>query len=275
MNEKIKTNYYPNISQSFGIVGIAVLLMLIFSPVNVLLNNVIANEISFLIYYLLTFGGTFVIAHTIRIRKTGNKTYDLSLSSIKLMVLVSITMIGLQLGVSAPIVNSLHIPDFMKEMIGQFVNQKGVFSFIAIVIAAPVVEELIFRGIILDGLLKKHSPTKSILISSILFGIVHLNPWQFISALILGAFSGWVYYRTKKLSLSILIHSINNLIGFISFYLVDMETIMNGSMFKFYGGVVNMVVVTISAIIVASIGTYLLNKEMTKSKTRATHNNNT
>jgi membrane protease YdiL (CAAX protease family) len=273
MNKKMKTNYYPNISQSIGIVGIAVLLMLIFSPVNVLLNNAIANEISFLIYYLLTFGGTFVIAHMIRIRKTGKKTYDLSLSSIRLMVLVSITMIGLQLGVSTPIVNSLHIPDFMKEMIEQFVSQKGVFSFIAIVIAAPVIEEFIFRGIILDGLLKKYSPTKSILISSILFGIVHLNPWQFISALILGSFSAWVYYRTKKLTLSILIHSMNNLIGFLSFYLVDMETIMSESIFEFYGGVVNMVVITIGAIIVASIGTYLLNKEMTKPKIRSPHNN--
>jgi membrane protease YdiL (CAAX protease family) len=272
MNEKMKVNYYPNLSQSLGIVGIAVLLMLIFSPVNVLLNNAIPNDISFLIYYLLTFGGTLAIVHMIRIRKTGNKNYNLSLSSIKLMALVSISMIGLQLGVSAPIVNSFPIPDFMKEMIEQFVNQKGVFSFIAIVIAAPVIEEFIFRGIILDGLLKKYSPTKSILISSILFGIVHLNPWQFISALILGLFSGWVYYRTKKLTLSILIHSINNLIGFISFYLVDMETIMSESIFEFYGGVVNMVVITASAIIVALIGIYLSNKEMTKIKIRATHN---
>jgi hypothetical protein len=272
MNDKMKANYYPNIWQSLGIVVIAILLMLIFSPINVLLNNVVANEISFLTYYLLTFGGTLIIAHTLRMRKTNNKTYDFSLSSIKLMALVSISMIGLQLGLSVPIVNSLPIPDFMKEIIEQFVNQKGVFSFLAIVIAAPVIEELIFRGIILEGLLKKYSPTKSILISSILFGIVHLNPWQFISALILGSFSGWVYYRTKKLTLSILIHSVNNLIGFISFYLVDMENIMNESIFEFYGGVVNMVVITTIAIIVASIGIYLSDKEMTKIKKKATHN---
>ena len=97
MNENKKENYYPNISQSLGIVGIAILLMLIFSPVNVWLNNVMANEISFLIYYLLTFGGTLGIAHILRSRKTNNRTYDLSLSSIKLMGLVSISMIGLQL----------------------------------------------------------------------------------------------------------------------------------------------------------------------------------
>lgn len=266
MNNNVKSGYYPNISQSFGIVGIAILFMLIFSPVNVLLNNVIANEISFLIYYILTFGGTLGIAHIIRVKKTDSKNYDLSLGSIKLMALVSISMIGLQLGVSTPIVNSLPIPDFMKEMLAQFVNQKGVFSFIAIVIAAPVMEEFIFRGIILDGLLKRYSPIKSIIISSTLFGLVHLNPWQFISALILGSFSGWIYYRTKKLTLSILIHSVNNLIGFIGFYLIDVDTMMADSIFELYGGVVNMLIVTFLSIIAASIGIYFLNKEMANYK---------
>jgi len=206
---RTKTSDYPSIGQSLGIVGIAILLMLLFSPVNLLLNNVLGNEVSFLIYYLLTFGGTFGIVHWIRRKKTGNTTYDLRLGSLALMAFVSVTIIGIQIGISSPIINSLPLPDFMKEMVEQLVNQKGVFSFLAIVIAAPIIEEFIFRGIILDGLLRKHSPTKAILISSVLFGVVHLNPWQFISAFILGVFSGWVYYRTKKLSLSILIHLVS------------------------------------------------------------------
>jgi hypothetical protein len=45
-----------------------------------------------------------------------------------------------------------------------------------------------------------------------------------------------------------------------------MEKVMNESIFEFYGGVVNMVVVTAIAIMVASIGIYLSNKEMTKIK---------
>lgn len=51
------------------------------------------------------------------------------------------------------------------------------------VIAAPVLEELIFRGMMLEGLLKKYSPVTSIIISSILFGVAHLNPWAICNRL--------------------------------------------------------------------------------------------
>ncbi|MEX2484837.1 MAG: CPBP family intramembrane glutamic endopeptidase [Brumimicrobium sp.] len=270
MNNKAKVDYYPNILQSLGIVGIAILLMIIFSPVNVILNDMVGNELSFLLYYLLSFGTTLGIAHWQRRKITSSNTYDLSFGSIQLMTLISLSTIGIYIGIAVPIVNSLHMPEFMQEIMLQLASQKGIFSFITIVIAAPLIEEFIFRGIILDGLLRKHSPIKSILISSILFGIVHLNPWQFISALILGVFSGWVYYRTRKLIFSILIHSVNNLIGFISFYLIDMETIMDVSIFEFYGGIANMAIIISVAIIVAIVGIYLSNKEMMKINIKGT-----
>lgn len=255
-------NYYPGILQSLGIVGIAVLLMIGLSPINILLNNLIGKELSFLVYYLLSFGGTFGITHWLRKRNTNEKSYDLSLSSIKLMALVSITIVAIQFGITAPVVNSIYMPDFMKELMLELAAQNGVFSFITIVIAAPVLEELIFRGIILDGFLRKYSPLKSIVISSILFGIVHLNPWQFISALILGIFSGWIYYKTRKLSLSILIHSVNNLIGFISFYFIDMDTMMTGSLSEQYGGVTNLILVVVGGIILTILGIALSRKEI-------------
>jgi uncharacterized protein len=152
---KKKVNYYPNFWQSMGIVGIAILLTLLFSPLNIELNDVMGKEISFLVYYSLSFGGTFGIVHWIRKKKTGNRTYDFSLSSFKLMTLVSVSIVAIHLGIMYPIVNSLHIPEFMREIILEFASQKGVFSFVTIVILAPVIEEIIFRGIILDGLLKK------------------------------------------------------------------------------------------------------------------------
>ena len=127
-------------------------------------------------------------------------------------------------------------------------------------------EELIFRGIILDGLLRRYSPMKSIIISSVLFGIVHLNPWQFISAFIIGLFSGWVYYRTRKLTLSIIIHFINNLIAFAGMYFVDAETMMNESLLEFYGGITNLILITLGAIIVSVIGVLLLRKEFISLK---------
>ena len=256
-----KKNYYPNIEQSWGIVGIAILSGLLFSPVNLILNKVVGKEISFLVYYLLAMGVPFCIAHLIRKRRTGIKKYNFSLSSIKIMALVSIAIIAIQTGIISPIVNSLPMPEFMQEIFLEFANQNGVFSFIVIVIAAPILEELIFRGIILNGLLQRYSPVKSIVLSSVLFGIVHLNPWQFISALIIGIFSGWVYYKTRKLSLSILIHLVNNLLAFIGMYFMDAETMLNESLSELYGGYTNLILITFGAILISIIAVFLLRKE--------------
>jgi len=257
---------YPSVGQSWGIVGIAILSMLVFSPVNIVLNNVLGKEISFLLYYLLAMGVPFVIAHLLRKKRTGISEYNLTLSSVKIMALVSISTIAIQTGIISPIVNSLPMPEFMKQIFLEFANLNGVFVFVAIVIAAPVIEELVFRGIILNGLLQKYSPVKSIIISSFLFGIVHLNPWQFVSALIIGIFSGWVYYRTRKLSLSILIHLVNNLVAFVGMYFMDAETMMNESLTELYGGITNLILITIGAIAVSIIGIFLLRKEFNSLK---------
>ncbi|NQU51575.1 MAG: CPBP family intramembrane metalloprotease [Bacteroidetes bacterium] len=261
-----KEIHYPNVGQSWGIVGIAILSMLLFSPVTIILQNGLGKEISFLVYYLLAMGVPLGIAHSIRNKRTGISKYDFSLSSMKIMVLVSIAIIAIQTGVISPIVNQLPMPEFMKKIFLEFANQNGVFSFISIVIAAPILEELIFRGIILNGLLRRYSPVKSIIISSVLFGIVHLNPWQFIGALIFGLFSGWIYYRTRKLTLTIMIHFVNNLIAFIAMYFIDAETMMNESLTEIYGGSINLILITVGAITVAIISVFLLRKEFSSLK---------
>lgn len=252
---------YPNIGQSWGIVGIAILSMLLFSPVSIILNNVLGKEISSLVSYLVSMGVPFGIAHLIRDKRTGINKYDFSFSSIKIMVLVSISIIAIQTGIISPIVSLLPMPDSIKKIFLEFANPNSVFSFITIVIAAPVIEELIFRGIILNGLLRKYSPVKSIVISSVLFGIVHLNPWQFIGAFIIGLVSGWVYYRTRKLTLSIMIHFVNNLIAFVGMCFSDAETMMNESLTELYGGYTNLILITAGAITVSIFSVLLLRKE--------------
>lgn len=97
--------------------------------------------------------------------------------------------------------------------------------------------------------------------SSILFGIVHLNPWQFISAFIIGLFSGWVYYKTRNLTLSILIHFVNNLFAFGAMYF-DTETITDKSLPELYGGFFNLVATIFGAIVVAAVCLYFLRLEI-------------
>lgn len=105
--------------------------------------------------------------------------------------------------------NFLHLPDWAEDIFAQLGNTPGIF-ILFVTIVGPVMEEIIFRGIVLDGLLKNYKPKFSILISSAVFAIIHMNPAQTASAFIAGLLLGWVYYRTRSLWPCICIHIINN-----------------------------------------------------------------
>lgn len=62
------------------------------------------------------------------------------------------------------------------------------------VLLAPVLEEIVFRGIMLDGFPKRYSPTKATLWSALFFGLIHLNPVQSVGAFMLGISLGWLHY---------------------------------------------------------------------------------
>ena len=104
--------------------------------------------------------------------------------------------------------------DYFIEDYSQMIRP-DVLSFLLVVIAAPLLEEIFFRGILLEGFLHNYSPRKAILLSALIFGAIHLNPIQIPGAFLIGIFLGWVYWKTRTLLPVILIHFINNLISFL------------------------------------------------------------
>jgi glutamate-5-semialdehyde dehydrogenase len=78
------------------------------------------------------------------------------------------------------------------------------------VVVAPLVEEFVFRGLILRGLLARWAPWSAILVSAALFGLIHLNPAQLPVTLTLGIILGWAYVRTRSLGLCVIGHALNN-----------------------------------------------------------------
>lgn len=83
-------------------------------------------------------------------------------------------------------------------------------AFMKVAVVAPIVEELIFRGVILQGFRRNYTAFKAVLMSALLFALFHLNPWQFPATFVLGLLLGWIMIRTNSIILSILGHSINN-----------------------------------------------------------------
>lgn len=77
-------------------------------------------------------------------------------------------------------------------------------------IMAPILEEMLFRGVILRSFLHQYSRTRSILWSAAIFAAAHLNMYQMATALAIGIVSGWLYERCRSLWPCILLHASYN-----------------------------------------------------------------
>lgn len=79
-------------------------------------------------------------------------------------------------------------------------------------IYAPFIEEMMYRGIVLNALLKKYSDKIALIVSSLIFGIMHFSLFQSINAFFIGIIIGYLFIKTKSLYLCIFIHFCNNFI---------------------------------------------------------------
>ena len=99
-----------------------------------------------------------------------------------------------------------------STLIKLFSGVSPVLVVLLLGIAAPIMEEIVFRGGII-GYLVENNALLAILISSFLFGIIH-GPTNFISFgmyFFMGIILSVSYYKTKDLRVSMSIHFLNNL----------------------------------------------------------------
>jgi uncharacterized protein len=104
-----------------------------------------------------------------------------------------------------------------------FLSSFSIKGFMTAVIFAPIIEELVFRGFILEKLSRIHSFLFANFITSILFMCIHFPGWiiwgdgfSYENALSIFAVSliwGYLYKKTNSLWTSITAHALNNLIS--------------------------------------------------------------
>ena len=91
--------------------------------------------------------------------------------------------------------------------------------FLSVAIVTPIVEELMFRGYILDAINRKHSDWTAIIWSSILFGLIHIDSFVVGQAFMGGIIYGWIRVRTGSLLPSIVGHMMWNTLALMLSYL--------------------------------------------------------
>jgi membrane protease YdiL (CAAX protease family) len=88
-------------------------------------------------------------------------------------------------------------------------------------LAAPIFEEIIFRGFLLPSLTRYLSVGWAIVASSLLFAIAHLSLSEVLPLTVLGMVLGYVYWRSQNLLASMFLHSLWNSGTLISLYILS------------------------------------------------------
>ena len=244
-----------SIGQAFLIIGI---LLVVSVPVSLLQMSVLqrlpeSKSWIMLFSYMLQFGATLLI--TVKIFNI--KYFDTNKFKISVLLLSLVLIFALSL-ISESIASLIPMPDFIVELFKDAVSLDFA-GFLTVGIAAPLLEELLFRGVILAALLRRYSPTKAIIWSAVIFGIAHLNPWQFIAAFIIGCAIGWLFWKTGSIWIGIMMHCANNSAGFLLGYLTGD---INSSVTDYFGGPITHAIVLFVCVL-ASFGIFqILNRKI-------------
>ena len=93
-----------------------------------------------------------------------------------------------------------------------FTQNFGLFllSVLFLCVMPAICEELLFRGIVLGGFLKKLKPVSAVLLSAVLFALVHMSIYSTVHQFIIGVLLGMIFYITGKIIYCMIFHFINN-----------------------------------------------------------------
>ncbi len=88
-------------------------------------------------------------------------------------------------------------------------------DFMSVSVAAPIAEEILFRGLIFTGLVQRMAPAIAICISAAAFGLAHIYVWTLLPIFVIGTGLAWLYYREKTLWANITAHATVNFVSLV------------------------------------------------------------
>lgn len=106
-------------------------------------------------------------------------------------------------------------PEWLPQLLRADDSLSLLLIFLGAVVLAAVAEEILFRGF-LQHMLERHwkDVTRAVLITSLLFAVIHFNPSAVIQIYLLAILMGYLAWRTDSVVPSIIMHGINNFLAF-------------------------------------------------------------
>lgn len=139
-------------------------------------------------------------------------------------------------------------------------------EIVTVAILPALCEEFVHRGLILRGVADKIGYKKAIIISSVLFGLMHLNITQFFYATILGLFMGFLVTMTRSIWPAIIMHFCNNFLN-VYFNFAETNGLPGAEFTKILNGIAsnNIILfffISIAIVSVCGLGIYWLTKKL-------------
>lgn len=113
--------------------------------------------------------------------------------------------------------------EMIARTIGSAEGLKSVAIILAISFGPGLGEEFLFRGYIQTRLLERHAPAVAIIVTSLLFGLMHMDPLQSTLTVFMGAYLGFVAFRFESIWPAVAAHALNNGVSAVSLTLFPEE----------------------------------------------------
>ena len=130
---------------------------------------------------------------------------------------------------------NLTMPEGTEEMFKSIM--KVSWGYVALGIMVPFAEEIVFRGAIqrvLQNALGERNRWIAIVVSALIFGIIHFNLAQGLHAFLIGLLLGWLYSKTGSILPGFVFHWVNNTVAYLMFNL--MPQMNDGKLIDFFHG---------------------------------------
>jgi len=191
------------------------LIISLFQNILILSDKSPIISVCYILTSIISFGIVILIGF-IKKKKKFNDVFQFNNVSIMLWISMIIFSVGFVI-IKSELDNLLNfilpVPKILISTFGTSrIRQSLIIAIIHTGLIAVFTEELLFRGIILDGFKNNYSKKKAIIVNAVLFGLIHLNPWQFLSAFLTGLITAWIRIETKSIWLCIYIHLFNNIL---------------------------------------------------------------
>lgn len=180
----------------------------------------------------------YIIINRLETRKPQKSSMKASTFIGSIMIMYTLSIVGSLIGIGVNYLISILFGITSSSAAVELISsgEDILVNFLFAGITAPIVEEFIFRKLLIDRTIKYGSKL-SLILSGLLFGLVHGNFQQFFYAFFLGVFFAFIYIRTGKLTYTIILHMILNsvsvLIAALYPAIASIETMETAEIFEY------------------------------------------